>query len=233
MAGAVDRAMANAVAEARAEVRRCAKCGAPTLVCVHAWQHSVNGISGNTVIRECQCQSCGATVTLQPRIKIWPLWLMAVLLLPSVIGSLAPGIMAFRRGRAWKKSPIVPGAPMPAMRYKHGPGNRRCECGDVLLLKSITRNTHNGIPVGTEYVYQCARCDKQVTLESALGIILNFLFGALLGLCGYWMLVGLTDPWWRWGGGIVVSLLGLALVGQGISRIAAVVRHPELPSNLI
>jgi len=218
---------------ARSEVRRCARCGNATQVCVHAWQHSVNGISSNTVIRECQCQSCGATVTLQPRIKIWPLWLMAVLLLPSVVGSLVPGIMAFRRGRAWKINPVVPDAPMPPMRYKSGPGNRRCDCGGTLVLKSVTRNTHNGIPAGTEYVYQCDKCQKEVTLESALGILLNFLFGALLALLGYVVLDAVKDPWWRWGGGIVLALLGLLLVGQGISRITAQLRHPELPSNLL
>jgi hypothetical protein len=233
MAGVLDRVMDDAVAQARAEVRRCARCGSATLACVHAWQHSVNGISGNTVIRECQCQSCGATVTLQPRLKIWPLWLMAVLLLPTVVGSLVAGTMAFSRGRAWKKNPLVPDAPMPAMRYKSGPGNRRCDCGATLALKSVTRNSHNGIPTGTEYVYQCERCGKKLTLENALGIVMKVLVGALLALIAWLMLTAVKDPWWRWGGGGVFALLALLLAGQGLSRIAAQARHPELPSNLL
>jgi DNA-directed RNA polymerase subunit RPC12/RpoP len=232
MALAVGRVLDSAAA-ARAEVRRCASCGNPALICVNAWQHSVNGISSNMITRDCQCQACGATVTLHPRWKIIPLWIVAGLLLPSLIGSIVPGIMAFRRGRAWRKNPIVPDAPMPRIRYRSGPGPRRCDCGDTLVLKNVTKNSHNGISTGIEYEYSCGKCGKNVTLESALGIIMSIFGSLLLGGVAAVVFYNVQSVWWRWGGSIVLALLGVFLFWQAVTRTVGRWRYPELPSDLL
>ena len=210
------------------EVRRCASCGQSALVSVRAWQHTHFGAASNIVTYDCQCQSCGTRVTLQPRARILGFYIAGVLLLPTVIPGAIVLWMAISRSRAWKRNPVVPGAPMPAMRFQSGPGNRRCGCGGTATMKKVTRHTHNGIPTGTEYEYACGSCGKGFVIESFAGLFFSFLGASVLAAVSYAVIGHVEKPLSRWGWGLGLALLALLLAAQASSRIAAYFRHPTI-----
>ena len=213
------------------EVRRCANCGKPTLICVSAWQHSTWGVRSNIVTRDCQCQACGVKATLHPGSRIFALWVVAVLLLPSVIPALIFALVALRRSRAWSKNPLVPGAPRPPIRFRAGPADRRCECGRVATLAKVTRHRTNWIPTGTEQIFKCGTCGEEFVIESVGGLLVTSLGASLLGAIAVWVLTSVESSMSRWGWGLGLTLVTVVLLGQLVSRVAAFSRHPELPER--
>ncbi len=189
----------------------------------------MNGVQTGNVDRDHRCQACGCEVTLRPSLDITLSWVFGFLFLPAVF----PGIYFLLRARRWKRAwidnPVVPDAPMPAVRYTDGPRARRCgRCGQKAVATHITRRRHNGIPTGTEYKFRCEGCDTEIITESAGSLILMALCAALV--------TGLDVAIWRnvegstarYGCGCGMALVGAMLLGLLIARIAAALRNPEI-----
>lgn len=159
---------------------------------VQVWEHSGTFARPGQRTLDCRCQSCGASVTLvDPKVikdeRQAALWLVWTLVAPAI---LLP--RAARHAKAWADHPVVPGAPIPPLKFDRPESTRRCgKCGTVAELRNIERSTLNGIPSGTERTYLCPNCGNSFTTESASGVA-SHLFGAFLFLGGG--LVALTEP---------------------------------------
>jgi hypothetical protein len=207
--------------DAKREVRRCGSCGKPSLIVCQAWQHSFNGISTQAVTRECRCQACGAEVTLKDPSAIRTMKILAFILAIAIIPLPLMLFRIWRSTRAWDRSPLVEGAPFPPIQHWRGPGNRRCgECGKLARLRSVTRRTHNGIPVGTSCSYECTGCNRKFETESWGGVLFNiFVFVLFAGGAAAYALSQAklsTTAMLVCGGGVVGGLL---LLGVAVARI--------------
>jgi len=212
---------------ASTEVRKCAHCHAPAVVLVLAWQHTVNGTATGYETREYRCQECARAFVVRPRMRILPLWIAGgVLTVTTCIGGLPLLLVAWLRQRVESTIPVVD-APVPPLRFPGGPPRRRCaQCSALVSAVRITRNSHNGVPTGTEYEYRCAPCNREFTVESPLGMSMNAFGGALLFAGGAAFLAYAQHPGWRFGGGGACVLLGLLLAGQVVQRLANRLRNP-------
>jgi DNA-directed RNA polymerase subunit RPC12/RpoP len=174
------------------EVRRCVACGAAAMMPVQIWAHTGPFARPGQRTMDCRCQACGAAVTLfDPKVikdeRQAGLFLVWTLLAPLI---LLP--RAARHARAWTDHPVVPGAPIPPLRFDRPHATRRCgACGERADLTNVHESRANGVPTGTDRTYRCSRCGASFTTESAAGII-SSLFGSLLFL-GFGLL-SLLDP---------------------------------------
>jgi DNA-directed RNA polymerase subunit RPC12/RpoP len=209
-------------------VRGCEDCGQAAVVQVFAWQHSFHGMQTNETTRELRCQACGAWFKIHPKGKILGLWIMGgVMTLTTCLGGIPIFFLAWRRSQTEKRLPIIPGAPIPALRYPGGPPRRTCRgCKNALAASRVTRESTNGVPTGTEYEYQCATCNRRFVIESPLRHVFAVLGTMLmLSFCAAF-LVWAESPGWRYGGSIVTMLIGLFLILQSGNRLLNRFRHP-------
>ena len=214
------------------EVRRCSRCSQAAVTLVSDWKHQVWGGATGASTRDYRCQACGAKFTIHPRHKLIGLTIAGVLLLPALVGAV-PLFMAWRRSRIDGKNPIVPGEPLPPIRYRDGPPLRECICGGSAVAARITRRTHNGVPTGVEIEYECGQCQKGFTIESAWGQALSLIGGALL--LGFALLAYSVaeSSLARWGWTIGLSLAGLVLLAQFLNRLKNRFAHPAKPDLLL
>ena len=225
--------LAGPPADPNQEVRRCARCHQPTLVRINAWQHTVAGIDTKTVTSDYRCQSCGRKLTLRPRLEILVDRILGGVLLLAIF----PGIYllwrAHRRSRDWTDNPILPGAPVPRMRFHDGPPNRRCgRCGGTATLKSAKRTRRSGVVIGTAYVFQCQGCRAELETEDLRGQLFNFFAGSVMAIIAVAIWMNAGSPGTRYGFGGLFTLLALFAFGTMLARIRAAVQNPALPDLL-
>lgn len=192
------------------EVRRCANCKQPTLVCVHDWRHVVLGIPTPSRTLDLQCTSCGVKVTLHPQTKIKTERFFAFLMIPAIFPSLYFFASARRKARAWTDNPIVTGA-------HHTPGTPRarlCDCGGAAACVAIRQNRMQSIPIGTRHVYRCAACAESFTVSDVTGIVFSLVAG--FGLAGFGALILAFPP-----GSAVGAERSNAWFGVGLLACAA------------
>ncbi len=215
------------------EVRRCRRCEASAVVLVSDWKHSVFGAATGSSTRDYRCQACGARFTIHPRGKLIGLWIAGVLTLPIFIGVVLLAI-AWRRSRADGANPVVPDAPVPQIRYRDGPPLRTCaSCGGTAAAAKITRRTHNGVPTGTEYVYECSQCKRGFTIESLWGHTLSLFGSGLLLGGGLFVLATVESPLSRFGWGAALSFFGLVLLAQLVKRLRNRIANTAKPDLLL
>ena len=192
------------------DVRQCPKCSQPAVLLVMEWQHTTFGVSTNESTREYRCQACGEWYVRRARTRVIALWIVGVLLsIPCLLG--APVLyLAWREGTFEQRLPLQLGVPVPRLRFPGGPPKRTCgKCNGTATAIRITRNTHNGVPTGTDYDYQCAGCGLQFSTQNFLGHVFSTLSGAAMGgaAAGFFFLA--QSAGWKWGG------TGVMAVGAG------------------
>lgn len=197
---------------------------------VFAWQHTTFGASTGDTTRELRCQSCGAWFVIRARSRQIALWIVGgVLTLTTCVGGIPFFVVAWMRGQVEKSLPVLPGAPVPHMRFRGGPPLRSCsKCSGVATAIRVTRSTHNGLPTGTEYEYQCAQCSATFIVESPWGHIFAAFSGLLIAAVAAAFLLTSKSAGWRWGGGGVASAVALLLFGQVASRLLNRFRNPAI-----
>lgn len=202
------------------------------MVLVNEWHHSMNGANTNEVTRDYRCQQCGAWQEQGPRSRLIAWWIVGVLLLPTCIG-LPFLVLAYRLQTFDKRVPVMPGVPAPRVRFPGGPPKRTCSCQGVAVARNITRHTHNGVPTGTDYEYECTSCKRTFTTENVLGTATS-LFGALVLLgIGVAFLVSASSPGWKWGGGLGLGGLGLFLGVQTGGRVVNRFKYPPVEEHVL
>lgn len=216
-----------------AEVRLCPKCQHPSVVMVMEWQHTTFGAASNESTKDYRCQSCGAWAVRHARSRLIAFWILGVLLLPTCIG-LPFLYLAWRQSTFDQRLPVVPGVPEPRLRFPGGAPRRTCgKCGGIAKTVRITRHTHNGVPTGTDYDYQCGQCALEFSTENFLGHAFSAMGGVLLAGVSVAFFAGAQSPWWRWGGGLGMALFALFLLGQGVVRIINRFKHPVLEEHVL
>lgn len=216
------------------EVRKCPSCDHPAVVLVMEWQHTMYGGSTGESTKEYRCQDCGAWQVRSARSRVIAFWIVGALLsIPCLFG--APFLfLAWRQHTFDQRVPIVPGVPAPRMRFPGGAPRRTCgKCNAVAKTTQITRNTHKGIPTGTEYEYACTGCGLQFTTENFLGHAFSTFGGLLLAAIGASFFFGSKDAAWRYGGSGLMALLAVFLLGQSGVRLMNRLKHKELVENVL
>lgn len=211
--------------DARApEVRRCSKCGAAAAVCVRDWRHTSWGISTGSSTRDFCCQACGHRFTLVPKMKIWAWGIVLAILCIACIPPMIFGPFVAYDVWQYHANPPVPGAPLPAMRFRADEPTRRCAaCGGFARCDHVTRTKSNGLPTGTQYDYQCDNCGKTFQLGSIGGHVFH-VFGAIFCFAlGFGCLPA----------GLLLWVLGAGVLAISAFQIMAQWRNPLVsePAN--
>lgn len=163
-------------------VRRCARCGAAALVCVRDWQHRILGFDTGTWTLDLECRACGAKVTLRPRQHIVAQRVLAFLLLPAVIPSVAFFANARRMARVWSDNPVVFGSVAPR---RPSPNERVCAaCRRTARCTAVHRREMQGISVGTRYAYRCTGCGRAFTIYDGRSVIYTAMIASVLSAFG-------------------------------------------------
>lgn len=218
---------------ATVEVRQCPRCQQPTVSLVMEWKHESLGLLAQSS-KDYRCQSCGAWFIRRSRMGVLLLWIFGVLgMLGCCVG--APFLyLAWRQHTFDRRVPLVPGAPEPRLRFPGGPPKRTCgKCGGIATAVNITRHTHNGVPTGTNYDYQCGQCGLRFSTENFLGHAVSGVSGLVLGGVTAGFIIDGPSPYWRWGGGIVAGLLTVLLLGQNAGRLMNRVKHKPIEEHVL
>jgi hypothetical protein len=73
--------------------------------------------------------------------------------------------------RAHRLRPIVPGAPLPVVRFPAPePAARRCRCGGRATSVALIEHQSHGISQGRTTNYRCTSCGRELQLEDGRGI---------------------------------------------------------------
>ena len=225
------------------EIRRCARCGEPALICIRDWGHVIAGIQTPARTLELACQRCGAKVTLQPRSKIRAARILAYVMIPAVIPALIFFARARRMARPWTENPVVAGVGEPARRAAdgtlvavvgerpRGPAARKCQCGAAAPCVKISQRRLWDRPVGTRHTHACTACGRSFVVQDGTGLVFHGLVA--LGLCAAGVVLVADPPGSGVGaargnqgfgvGLIVLGALGLALLAGQLRARGA---HP-------
>ena len=160
-------------------------------------------------------------------------WILGVIFLPTCGLGLVFLYLARRHSKFDQRVQVVQGAPLPQLRFPGGPPERTCgKCEGVARATQTTRHTHNGVPTGTDHVYTCGKCGLTFEIEDALGHGVAF-FGAslLLGGAAAFFFIA-QSAGWKWGGGIVCTLIAGFVFWQGGERIANRFKHKPIARAL-
>lgn len=213
-----------------AQVRRCARCGQPTLVVARTWKHQLVGVTTGRETLELECRSCGAKVLLHPQLAIRVERAFAILLMPAIVPGLIFLASAREKARAWDDNPLVEGAPMPAP-SSSGPAPRRCGCSAQATCRRIARQGTWTVRLGTRHDYECAVCHSQFSVHDTWGIVVAGLFAiALLALGTLGILfppgqaVGAEGSNLKFG--VATAVLGVAAFAAFGWRIRQRLAHP-------
>jgi len=207
--------------------------------------------------RDFICQSCGTVLVVRPRWRRG--MLAALLFLPMaalgavgmvggtltllndghvaglvfsmLIGLLGTALLVWASVPSWqlRNSPVVPGAPVPEIRYRSLEPIPHCTCGEATLCTKVVANRTNGIPSGVERTYVCNSCGRSWVIESLGGMTGAVFGGLLLGDFVAGLLLRSEPQDWEemaWEG--FVALIGVGLIGLSMTRLLARLRHPVI-----
>jgi hypothetical protein len=222
------------MSEKPTEVRQCPKCHIASVVQVMEWQHVSGSVSLNQQTTEFRCQQCGSWFVRRPTFKIAVFWILGVLFLPMCLLGVPFLVIAWRQHTFEKRLPVVAGAPVPQLRFPGGPPKRTCHsCGAVCVATKITRNTHNGVPTGTDFEYQCTSCKVEFETEDVLGHCGNtFASLMFLGIAALFVFQA-QKPGWRWGGSLVSLGFALLIGFQTGRRILNQFQNPPIVERIL
>lgn len=219
------------MAKERGEIRRCRKCGQPTVLPEAVWQHSTWGVTTNSVTREYRCQNCGTFVTLRSKPRLIGAAIAGLILSMSCVGIPILGWAWW----AWKQedwNPMVYDAEPVERRFAVGPPERRCAaCKGSARVTRITAHRTNGIPTGTEYVYTCGSCNKSFTIESPWGMIFSSFAGGIFLLIGVVVIATRGAELKSLGLGLACSALSLFMLIQVGMRLTRRFTNPVAPKE--
>ncbi len=216
------------------EVRQCPKCQQAAVVLVMEWEHTSSGININQSTREYRCQNCGAWQVRLPQFRVLAYWIIGAMFSLACFPGLPFLYLAWRQHTFDKRVPIVPGTPAPRLRFPGGAPKRTCgKCGGIAKTIRITRHTHNGVPTGTDYEYQCGQCNLPFATENILGHVVSSFGGLALAGVTFGFYFGATSAGWKWGGTIVAALLTGFIVAQNVIRLRNRARHKVLEENVL
>lgn len=212
------------------EVRQCAGCAHAAVVLVNEWQHTRGSTPTGEVTREYRCQQCGRWFVQRSRLTVLAYWIAGVLLLPAMGIGLPVLIFAWRSGGFDGRVPVMSGALAPVMKFPGGPPKRvHAGCGGESRAVEIIRHSNRGVPTGTEYTYQCVKCDEQFSTESWWGHVTSLLLSLVsLGFL-FAFLLGADSPWWKWGGSALMAVVTLIVSWSGMEMFINRFRHKVLP----
>jgi len=207
------------------EVRRCAACGEPAVICDRTITHYVNGQRTGAVTRECRCQACGVKITLYDPRAIRSVKIVALLFVFTVIPPIVIWLEARSRKRTWIANPLVPAAPRPKRRYPPIGIARRCvRCATVVRGQAHTTRP----PTGTTYRFRCTQCRARFATESIFSHVVRAVIAVGMAVAG-WQAVhhpdGSRD---RYLGALFLGLAALVVV-TSLRRMVAAVRNRRVP----
>ncbi len=198
------------------------------------WEHSSSGVALNQSTREYRCQNCGAWQVKLPRFRVLAYWILGVLGSFLCVAGLPFLYLGWRQHAFDRRISIVPGVPAPRLRFPGGAPKRTCgKCGGVAKTIQIVRHTHNGVPTGTDYEYQCGQCNFQFFTENVLGHVVSSFGGLVLVGVTFGFYFGATSAWWKWGGTIGAASLTGFIVAQNAIRLWNRSRHKVLEENVL
>lgn len=239
------------------EVRRCRSCGEPAVVIAREWGETVllgTIQTGRTPQKDWVCQECGVSFSHRTHLLriVLGLSLVPMLLLcgpvggviafaaegkveqlgfavvSGTIGLILAAVCAYPFWVRWR-SPVVPDAPIPPIRYGLVEPGRKCGCGGVAPCTKIVASRTNGIPTGVTHTYHCPHCNTEFAVESAWATILGLVAGGAFAAGGaYFMPSAWADGW------LATLICGAVAVGAGLValqsvwRLANRWRHPKL-----
>lgn len=222
----VSKADEQSIASEGVEVRQCAHCMQATVVQVANWEHFFYDESTGHTTRDYRCQSCGARFSV--RSSNLALIVAGILLLPSGVGAVLL-LVAWRRSQKEQRNPIVSNAAPPPIRFREGAPVRRCRsCSGASKVVEIKRATHNGIPMGSEYRYECSSCHRRIVIDSPWRKCTGILSTAAL-LSMAWTGRS-SETWWRFAS-LALGVGGLVLAGQIALRLIREARAPEIEGD--
>ena len=208
------------------EVRWCSKCHQNAVVLASRWQHTMGGTATGSTTRDYRCQHCGAKYRIRPRLQTTLGLFIGVMAATTIIG-LPIFFVYWRRHNVHKRIPRAAGAPMPEIRFFDGPPLRACAgCSAPSTVETITRKTHNGMPIGTEYVYRCTTCNRDFKIQSVWGIVSSAFAGLVVAAGAAAFLAWAETPGWRWGGAGVCAFFTLLMLGDAVAETQKRRRHP-------
>lgn len=214
---------------------------------IRSWKHSPQ--------LDWACQSCGTPLRTRPR---WARIVVGVMVLPWLLVCAPMGAtLSFLDGGHWRtlvlglavgalglvaaplvaapfltvaRSPIVPGADLPPMRFDGAEPGRRCSCGETATCIGVHEGRVKGIKAGTLRAYACEACGRQFDVDDGLGMATSFLAGtAFLVIAVSGLLLGAVGSWLAVLGLLGAGALGLASTTVAVWRFANLVRHPVVP----
>jgi len=216
----------ESIAREGVEVRRCARCMQATVLQVANWKHFFYDESTGHTTRDYRCQSCGARFGV--RSSNLGLIVVGILLLPIGVGAVLL-LVARRRSRKEQLNPIVPNAAPPLVRFHEGPPLRRCgSCSSASRVVEIKRATHNGIPMGSEYRYECSSCHRRIEVDSPWRKCTRIMSTAVL--LGIAWTGRSSETWWRFAS-LALGAGGLVIAGQLALRLIREARAPEVEGD--
>ena len=166
-------------------VRRCRSCNQAAVLPGMVTEHRSLTVDSVMATQSYRCQACGRGFTQLS----WPLMLALVIsgvvLIPLFVGLplLLVAVWLHLQNR-WH--PVVPGAPMPPLRYRTAPKPRTCtECGGACPAYRVRQHYVQSLPSGRDVSYHCPTCGTAFTIHS-LGGLLLYAVGGLLAVSGGW-----------------------------------------------
>lgn len=130
--------------------------------------------------------------------------------------------------RAARRHPVVPGAPVPVLRYSLDEPFRRCSCGQSARCTHVLQWRKMGVNLGREMTYRCDGCTREFTIDSVFGTVFTVFGSALalaVGIGAASTASGQGPGAWACSGAI--ALLGVCGLLLAIWRVVSRLRHPE------
>jgi hypothetical protein len=142
-------------------------------------------------------------------------------------------VIYWRRYTLERRLPVIPGAPLPPMRFDDGPEVRACaKCSAPATVYKVTRHTVNGIATGTDYEYRCSQCKREFQVESVWGMVFETFATLVVYAVAVAFFAWSKSAGWRYGGTAVTALIALALTAKVVEHLLARRRNPVIAAPI-
>ncbi|MDP2310029.1 MAG: hypothetical protein Q8P18_28685 [Pseudomonadota bacterium] len=101
-----------------------------------------------------------------------------------------PATVAWSLLPSWRaaRNPVVPGAPIPPLRFPLTVPLRRCTAGHPAPCVELTEHQSYGLYLGTSFTHQCPICEERFLVESRWSAVFGFVGGLVFAALGVGML---------------------------------------------